>query len=48
MMSSKEFFTIKRFSFAITPNIPVFHFDITNRLPLINLYPQEVLEFPIP
>jgi len=48
-VEGKEFFTIKMVSFRLYPqysSIPFFHFDGTNRLPLINLYFQEVVEFP--
>ncbi len=49
MTGLKEFFTIKMVYFRLYPqysSIPFFHFDGTNRLPLINLYFQEVVEFP--
>jgi hypothetical protein len=48
MMVLKEFFTIKMVYFrhySQYSSIPLFHFDGTNRLPLINLYFQKVVEF---
>ena len=49
MMGLKEFFTIKMVYFRLYPqysSIPFFHSGDINRLPLINLYFQEVVEFP--
>ncbi len=48
-MGLKEFFTIKMVYFrpySQYSNIPFFHSDGINRLPLIKLYFQEVVEFP--
>jgi hypothetical protein len=48
-VEGKEFFTIKTVYFRPCfqySNIPLFHFDGINRLSLINLYFQEVVEFP--
>jgi hypothetical protein len=49
MMGLKEFFTIKMVYFRLYPqysSIPAFHSGGINRLPLMNLYFQEVVEFP--
>jgi hypothetical protein len=49
MMGLKDFFTIKMVYFRLYPqysSIPAFHSGGINRLPLINLYFQEVVEFP--
>jgi len=46
-MGLKEFFTIIMFYFRLYPqylSIPAFHCDETNRMPLINLYYQKVVE----
>jgi len=48
-VEGKEFFTIIMFYFRLYPQYPTilfFHSDEINRLPLINLYFQEVVEFP--
>jgi len=48
-MGFKEFFKIKMVYFRLYPqysSIPFFHSDGINRLPLINLYSQDVVEFP--
>ncbi|RZB37480.1 MAG: hypothetical protein SRB2_01024 [Desulfobacteraceae bacterium Eth-SRB2] len=48
-VEGKEFFTIKMVYFRLYPqhsSIPAFHSDGINRLPLINLYFHEVVEFP--
>ncbi len=48
-VEGKEFFTIIMLYFRLYPqysNIPAFHSDEINRLPLINLYFQEGVEFP--
>jgi len=47
----KEFFTIKMVYFRHYfqySSIPLFHFNDTDRLPLINLYFQKVVESPKP
>jgi hypothetical protein len=48
-MGLKEFFTIIMSYFCLYPqysNIPAFHSDEIDRLPLINLYFKQVVEFP--
>jgi hypothetical protein len=48
-VEGKEFFTNKMVYFrpySQYSNIPFFHFDIINRLPLINLNFRKVVEFP--
>ena len=48
-VEGKKFFTIKMVYFRLYPqysSIPAFHSDGINRLPLINLYLQENVEFP--
>jgi tetratricopeptide (TPR) repeat protein len=48
MMGLKEFFTIKMVYPRLYPqysSISFFHYDVINRLSLINLYLQEVVEF---
>ena len=49
MMGLKEFFAIKMVYFRPYPqysNIPAFHSDGINRLPLKNLQFRKVVEFP--
>ena len=46
MMRLKEFFTIKMVYYRPYPNIPSFHSDGINRLPLIKPYFKEVVEIP--